>query len=52
MSVGNIQCQLKEKCKDVVEYSTATDESADITDIMQLVLYEVLMRTIKEWRNF
>jgi hypothetical protein len=35
---GDIQCQLKEKCKDVVAYSIAIDESTDVTDIAQLAV--------------
>jgi hypothetical protein len=31
--VGDIPCQLKEKCKDFVAYVIATDESRGITDI-------------------
>jgi hypothetical protein len=32
---GDIQCQLKEKCKDFLVYPIATDENTDITDIGQ-----------------
>jgi hypothetical protein len=36
---GDIQCQLKEKCKDFVAYSVAIDESTDVTDIVQLAVF-------------
>jgi hypothetical protein len=36
---GDIQCQLKENCKDVVAYSIAIDESTDVTDIAQLAVF-------------
>jgi hypothetical protein len=36
---GYIQCQIKEKCKDFVAYSIATDESTDVTDIAQLAYF-------------
>jgi hypothetical protein len=35
---GDIQCQLKEKCKDFEAYSTAIDESTDVTDTVQLAV--------------
>jgi hypothetical protein len=35
---GDIQCQLKEKCKDFVAYSVAIDESIDVIDIAQLAV--------------
>jgi hypothetical protein len=35
---GDIQCQLKEKCKDFVAYSIAIDESTDVTDIAKLAV--------------
>jgi hypothetical protein len=36
---GDIQCQLKEKCKDFVAYSIAIDESTDVTNIAQLAVF-------------
>jgi glycerol-3-phosphate dehydrogenase len=36
---GDIQCQLEGKCKNVVAYSIATDESTDIKDIAQLAVF-------------
>jgi hypothetical protein len=36
---GDIQCQLKEKCKHFVAYSVATDESTDVTDMRSLLFY-------------
>jgi hypothetical protein len=36
---GDIQCQLKEKCKDFVAYSIAIDENTDVTDIAQLAVF-------------
>jgi hypothetical protein len=36
---GDIQCQLKEKCKDFVAYSIEINESTDITDIAQLAVF-------------
>jgi hypothetical protein len=36
---GDIQCQLKEKCKNFVAYSIAIDESTDVKDIAQLVVF-------------
>jgi hypothetical protein len=36
---GDIQCQLKEKCKDSVAYPIAIDESTDVTDIAQLAVF-------------
>jgi hypothetical protein len=44
---GDIQCELKEKCKNCMAYSIAMDESTDVKDIAQLaVLFKVLMRTL------
>jgi len=34
--VGDTQCQLKEKCEDVVTCSVATDESASVTAVVRL----------------
>jgi hypothetical protein len=43
---GDIQRQLKEKCKDFEAYSTAIDESTDVTDMRSLLfVFEVSMRT-------
>jgi hypothetical protein len=42
---GDIQCQFKEKCKNVVAYSIAIDESRDIAE-PAVYLFEVLMRTL------
>jgi hypothetical protein len=36
---GDIPCQLKEKCKNFVAYSIATDEGTDIKDIAQLAVF-------------
>jgi hypothetical protein len=36
---GDIQCQLKEKCKDFVAYSIAIDESTDVSGIAQLAVF-------------
>jgi hypothetical protein len=36
---GDIQRQLKEKCKYFVAYSIAIDESTDVTDIAQLDVF-------------
>jgi hypothetical protein len=35
----DIQCQLKDRCKDFVAYSIAIDESTDVTDIAQLAVF-------------
>jgi hypothetical protein len=51
---ADIQCQLKEKCKDFVAYSIAIDESTDVTDIAQLAIF---IRGVNEgkyelpWKN-
>jgi hypothetical protein len=37
---GDIQCQLKEKCKNVVPYSIAIDESTDVKVITQLAVFD------------
>jgi 16S rRNA G1207 methylase RsmC len=36
--VDDTQSQLKEKCRNFVAYSTATDESTDVKDITQLLI--------------
>jgi hypothetical protein len=36
---GDIQCQLKEKCKNFVVYSIAIDKSKDFKDIAQLAVF-------------
>jgi hypothetical protein len=36
---GDIQCQLKEKCKNFVAYSTAIDENTDVKNIAQLAVF-------------
>jgi hypothetical protein len=36
---GDMQCQLKEKCKDFVANSTANDTHTDVTDIEQLAVF-------------
>jgi hypothetical protein len=38
-SAGDIQCQLKEKCKNFVAYSIAVHETLDVTDIVQLAVF-------------
>jgi hypothetical protein len=42
---GDIQFQLKEKCKDFVAYSISIDKSTDVTDIAQL---DVFIRDVNE----
>jgi hypothetical protein len=42
---GCIQCQLKDRCKDFVEYSVEIYENTDVTDIAQLA---VLIRGVNE----
>jgi hypothetical protein len=42
---GDIQRQFKEKCKNVVAYSIAIDESRDIAQLAAY-LFEALMRTL------
>jgi hypothetical protein len=36
---GDMQCQLKETCKNFVAYYIATDESTDVKDITQLAVF-------------
>jgi hypothetical protein len=36
---GDMQCLLKEKCKNFVAYYIATDESTDVKDITQLAVF-------------
>jgi len=45
---GNVQCQLKEKCKNFVAYWVATEEKTDVYDTAQPAVFMqgVNMRTI------